>query len=251
MSSYDKITFHQNFICTVNERWEYLQKIVRQYGKVFGDHQFEVLYNTNTRANEVKILYNRHLPKLNFYLMLEEDWALNTLALLKTIDTKWVVNKAEDYMVTMEKEDWTNIIDEVVNNDIDYCNLTKVNEYGARKYGGYEEGDYGYFYKGVNSPTKSMSGTAIYKVDLWIERLEYFIANRDKPGVREAIPYPYWTLPNSIEGFFSRIAPMNSDPVLKEWNCYVPKHNLFYHWETDFDDPTKVRQKSKFKQVGY
>ena len=88
-------------------------------------------------------------------------------------------------MVTMEKEDWTNIIDEVVNNDIDYCNLTKVNEYGARKYGGYEEGDYGYFYKGVNSPTKSMSGTAIYKVDLWIERLEYFIANRDKPGVRE------------------------------------------------------------------
>ena len=103
MSSYDKITFHQNFICTVNERWEYLQKIVRQYGKVFGDHQFEVLYNTNTRANEVKILYNRHLPKLNFYLMLEEDWALNTLALLKTIDTKWVVNKAEDYMVTMEK----------------------------------------------------------------------------------------------------------------------------------------------------
>ena len=34
-------------------------------------------------------------------------------------------------MVTMEKEDWTNIIDEVVNNDIDYCNLTKVNEYGV------------------------------------------------------------------------------------------------------------------------
>ena len=55
---------------------------------------------------------------------------LNTLTLLKTIDTKWVVNK-EDYMVTMEKEDWTNIIDEVVNNDIDYCNLTKVNEYGV------------------------------------------------------------------------------------------------------------------------
>ena len=49
---------------------------------------------------------------------------------MKTIDTKWVVNK-EDYMVTMEKEDWTNIIDEVVNNDIDYCNLTKVNEYGV------------------------------------------------------------------------------------------------------------------------
>ena len=78
----------------------------------------------------------------------------------------------------------------------------------------------------MNSPTKSMS-YLIYKVDLWIERLEYFIANRDKPGVRESIPYPYWTLPNSIEGFFSRIAPMNSDPVLREWNCYVPKHNLF------------------------
>ena len=50
-------------------------------------------YTIQTRGNEVKILYNRHLPKLNFYLMLEEDWALNTLALLKTIDTKWVVNK--------------------------------------------------------------------------------------------------------------------------------------------------------------
>ena len=93
------ISIVQNFICTKEERLQVLREYLPMIGDVFGECEFYVNYNSTINLDEIYSLYKQHIPKLNFYNDLSEEWAPVTLALAKQITTPYTLFLCEDTQI--------------------------------------------------------------------------------------------------------------------------------------------------------
>ena len=108
------ISVVQNFICTIPERLKILDENLPRVGEIWGDYQFHVNFNDEVNLNEVHTLYQKYIPKLNFYNNLEKDWAGMMLSLLNEVDTEYSVNINEDQQFNLTVNDWDNLIQETL-----------------------------------------------------------------------------------------------------------------------------------------
>ena len=123
------ISVVQNFICTIPERLKILEENLPRVGEIWGDYQFHVNFNDEVNLNEVHTLYQKYIPKLNFYNNLEKDWAAMMLSLLNEVNTEYSVNINEDQQFNLTVNDWNNLIQEtLVENNVDFLliNIIKL-----------------------------------------------------------------------------------------------------------------------------
>ena len=152
------ITVVQNYICTCNKRLDVLLNNLPKLGEVFRDIPFLVNFNDSINLDIIHNSYKKNIKKLNFYNNLEKDWALVTLSLLEEVQTPYLLYLCEDQILHSTYEELNNILDEIKRLDIDFTNLTKINKYSSNTFPGYIEHNYGYSYKGKNSPTGRFEG---------------------------------------------------------------------------------------------
>jgi hypothetical protein len=223
------ISIVQNFICTKPERLQILKEQLPIIGSVFNDVEFFVNYNSKENLDEVYSLYKQHIPKLNFFNDLTEEWALVTLALAKQINTPYTLFLCEDTQIHVSKEQIYNRINEFIEMDCDYLLLTKLEKYLRQEYidgytpynhndsPGYQKTKFGYFYLGKHAPHKRLSTDAIYKTKWYQDRLEEFILNIDQ--CKHDIPIRDKRKPNCYEGYYDF---NNGMARFAELRCYIP-----------------------------
>ena len=119
----------QNFICTKKERLEVIERNSVKLGEVFKDVQFYINYNSDVNFENVKKSYSKSIPKLNLYNDLTKDWALVTLALMKEVQTPYVMYICEDIEVNCSEYEMWNALNEFMNDDYDVCFLSKIGKY--------------------------------------------------------------------------------------------------------------------------
>jgi hypothetical protein len=223
------ISIVQNFICTKEERLQVLREYLPMIGDVFGECEFYVNYNSTINLDEIYSLYKQHIPKLNFYNDLSEEWAPVTLALAKQITTPYTLFLCEDTQIHVSKQQVYNRINEFIELDCDYLLLTKLEKYLRPEYingytpynqttsPGYQKLKYGYSYLGKHAPHKRLSTDAVYKSKWYQDRLEEFILNIDQ--CKHHIPIRDKRKPNCYEGYYDFDNGMSRFAELK---CYIP-----------------------------
>ena len=115
------ITIVQNFVCNHEERLQVIRRNTKKLGDVFSDYEFYVNFNSDVNLEEVRELYLKDIPKINFYNNLEKDWALVTLAMVNEIKTPYTIYLCEDIEVTAE--DCELVIKEVLGIDLTVENI--------------------------------------------------------------------------------------------------------------------------------
>ena len=219
------ITVVQNYICTCNKRLDVLLNNLPKLGEVFRDIPFLVNFNDSINLDIIHNSYKKNIKKLNFYNNLEKDWALVTLSLLEEVQTPYLLYLCEDQILHSTYEELNNILDEIKRLDIDFTNLTKINKYSSNTFPGYIEHNYGYSYKGKNSPTGRLSSDCIVRTEFWKDRLIEFTQNKN--NCPHKIPYPHNNLPNYFEGYYDHSIGIRKFQNLK---CYIPKQPIFVEY---------------------
>jgi len=252
-TTYTGISVVQNFICTIPERLELIKTNTPRVGEVWKDYEFFVNYNRETNFDKVHSIYKDSIPKLNFYKNLQRDWALVTLALVEEVKTSHVIYINEDQEFFMHKQEWDNIIQEaIIENDVDYILMNKVDKYNQKVYAqgelanpndpasqiiknmwgtypspGYTEGNHVYFYQGKYAPHKRISNEAVYRTEWFKELLTEFIDKgeaciHDIPLRKKHIANfyeGYWDHGNSIQMRFPELkCAMAKNNITKQWN---------------------------------
>mgnify|MGYP001351892095 FL=1 len=224
----------QNFICTKKERLEVIERNSVKLGEVFKDVQFYINYNSDVNFENVKKSYSKSIPKLNLYNDLTKDWALVTLALMKEVQTPYVMYICEDMEVNCSEDEMWNALNEFMNDDYDLCFLSKIGKYldeqfinGYTPYNdipspGYKPLEHGYFYLGKHAPHKRVPVDAIFKTKWLIERLEEFLEHGEK--CTHDIPFRKRHLPNFWEGYYDFHNGMRRFGDMK---CHIPKQVIF------------------------
>ncbi len=224
----------QNFICTKKERLEVIERNSVKLGEVFKDVQFYINYNSDVNFENVKKSYSKSIPKLNLYNDLTKDWALVTLALMKEVQTPYVMYICEDMEVNCSEDEMWNALNEFMNDDYDLCFLSKIGKYldeqfinGYTPYNdipspGYKPLEHGYFYLGKHAPHKRVPVDAIFKTKWLIERLEEFLEYGEK--CTHDIPFRKRHLPNFWEGYYDFHNGMRRFGDMK---CHIPKQVIF------------------------
>ena len=229
------ITVVQNYICTCSKRLDVLLNNLPKLGEVFRDIPFLVNFNDNINLDIIHDSYKKNIKKLNFYNNLEKDWALVTLSLLEEVKTPYLLYLCEDQILHSTHEELNNILDEIKKLDIDFTNLTKINKYSNNTFPGYVEHNYGYSYKGKNSPTGRLSSDCIVRTKFWKDRLIEFTQNKN--NCPHKIPYPYNNLPNYFEGYYDHSIGIRKFQNLK---CYIPKQPIFIEYTDTLQKHTYV-----------
>ena len=247
------ISVVQNFIATIPERLELVQRNTPIVGEVWKDYEFFVNYNTEENFNKVHKIYKESINNLNFYKNLERDWALVTLALVDQVKTSHVIFINEDQEFFMNKEEWDNIITEaIIENDVDYILMNKIDKYNKQVYvngelanindpssqiikhmwgmypsPGYTVGEHVYFYTGKYAPHKRVLNEAVYRTEFFKELLTEFIdkgeeCTHDIPIRKRHIANfyeGYWDHTNSIQNRFPDLkCAMAKSNITKQWN---------------------------------
>jgi|TARA_B100000073_G_C23687377_1_gene555029 hypothetical protein len=225
----------QNFICTQPSRLEVVKRNTKKLGDTFPDIDFYVNYNSDNQNFEViKDHYLRDVPKLSFYNNLVKDWALVTLAMVKEVQTPYVMFICEDMEVNCSKEHMESTLSEFFENDFDWMFLSKIGAYTQQKFidgftpynsipsPGYQKMDYGYFYLGKHAPHKRLSMDMMCRTDFFIETLEEFLVKGEH--CTHDIPFRKRHLPNFYEGYYDFANGMRRFPDLK---CYIPSEVIF------------------------
>ena len=243
-----EISVVQNFICDLPARLKVLQDNTPKIGKVWGDYDFFVNFNSLKNNEKVHKIYSQHIPKLNFYNNLEKDWAGITLSMVNEIKTPYVIFINEDQQFNMTKNEWDGIIDECFNkNDVDYILMNKVDKYNKEPYisgrfpdennitvklwqeypaPNYLEGKHVYFYNGRFARHKRVSVEAVYKTEWFKKRLEEFILKGE--SCTHDIPYRHKHLCHFYEGYYDFYNGMHRFNDLK---CAVAKKDIILHYE--------------------
>ena len=225
----------QNFICTQPSRLEVVKRNTKKLGDTFPDIDFYVNYNSDNQNFEViKDHYLRDVPKLSFYNNLVKDWALVTLAMVKEVQTPYIMFICEDMEVNCSKEHMESTLSEFFENDFDWMFLSKIGAYTQQKFidgftpynsipsPGYQKMDYGYFYLGKHAPHKRLSMDMMCRTDFFIETLEEFLVKGEH--CTHDIPFRKRHLPNFYEGYYDFANGMRRFPDLK---CYIPSEVIF------------------------
>jgi len=245
------ISVVQNFICTIPERLEVIERNVPKLGEIWGDYEFFINYNHEENFEEVNTIYEKNIPKLNFYNNLEKDWASVTLALVNKVTTPYVLFCCEDLELFLTKNEWGNIISEsFVESDVDYILLQHIDKYNTQicangclsnpedqaskiiisNWGrypspGYDEGENVWFYSGKYAPHKRISTDAVYKTEFFKELLTEFLEKGE--DCTHDIPWRKKNIANFYEGYYDFGNGMARFPDLK---CAIPKNNIAKQW---------------------
>ena len=130
----NQLTIVQNFILN-DERYNHLKSDLglEATAKVLGDCKFIVNYKSEDRVDEVKALYKKHIKNLEFYNNIEDEnftWASSTKDLMKNVTTPYMFYLTEDRMFhNTTKKEFTNIMDEVLKNNIWWMSIGKLHNY--------------------------------------------------------------------------------------------------------------------------
>jgi hypothetical protein len=200
----DQLTILCNFILFDDTRLNHLKSNVgmKATAKVLSECEWIINYKTKFHLEEVKTLFRKYLDNYSFFNQLEDElftWATSTLALLKKVKTPYVFYLIEDRMFhKTTREEFTEIMEEVVKNDIGYMCVGKLHKYSlsqhpprvqqmGRGYKPYMDNDkHIYTYRSQDSPYGCLSNDAIYRKDVFEKSLERIIHTKDKmPRVLE------------------------------------------------------------------
>ena len=93
------VSIVQNFVCTKSERLDVVHRNAVKLGNTFPNTDFFINYNSDINFESIKKSYLENIPKINLYNDLTKDWALVTLALMKEVQTPYVMYICEDMEV--------------------------------------------------------------------------------------------------------------------------------------------------------
>ena len=224
----------QNFVCTKSERLNVVHRNAVKLGNTFPNTDFFINYNSDINFESIKKSYLKNIPKINLYNDLTKDWALVTLALMKEVQTPYVMYICEDMEVNCSDEEMWDTLNEFMSNDYDLCFLSKIGKYldeqfinGYTPYNdipspGYKPLEHGYFYLGKHAPHKRVPVDAIFKTKWLIERLEEFLEHGEK--CTHDIPFRKRHLPNFWEGYYDFHNGMRRFSDMK---CHIPNKVIF------------------------
>ncbi len=216
------ITVVQNFICTQKKRFELLESQIPNMAKVFKDYEFFINYGTVHNVFEVGRLYEDNIKKLTFENNLKENWGEVTLAMVDRVKTPYTMILCEDFEYRITYKGWKEMMDEFVKRDVSYMPIGRLWKYTEEKFhDGYESGKNLWFYPATQSPGSSLSVDAIYKTEMFKERLEEL----QKYGPNR---FPL-NLPHHYEDVFHE----DNNKGVKQWGddvlCAVPKEVILMH----------------------
>lgn len=214
------ISVVQNFICTQPKRLKVIQNEVPNMAKIFGDYEFYINYNSTQNFQDVYNVYKNNIPKLNFYNNLEKNWGAITLSMIKDITSPYILILCEDFEYRIGPNEWDDIMDEVITNDVKYMPLGRLWKYTQKKYwGGYKKGKNLWFYPSTKSPGSSLSVDALYKTELLKEKLE------------ELLPYNPNRFPLHLPHHYEDI--FHEPNGVRKWGenvlCAVPQEIIWMH----------------------
>jgi len=224
----------QNFVCTKSERLNVVHRNAVKLGNTFPNTDFFINYNSDINFESIKKSYLENIPKINLYNDLTKDWALVTLALMKEVQTPYVMYICEDMEVNCSDEEMWDTLNEFMSNDYDLCFLSKIGKYldeqfinGYTPYNdipspGYKPLEHGYFYLGKHAPHKRVPVDAIFKTKWLIERLEEFLQHGEE--CTHDIPFRKRHLPNFWEGYYDFHNGMRRFGDMK---CHIPNKVIF------------------------
>ena len=186
--------------------------------------EFYINYNSSVNLNEVYQTYSNNISKLNFYNNLEPNWGLITLSLLEQVSTPYILILCEDFEYRITYDEWNEMMDEVVERDVSYMPIGRLWKYTREQYhSGYEKGKKLWFYSASKSPGSSLSVDAIYKTDLFKEKL------------KELLKYPSRRFPLNLPHHYEDIFHEPNGVTLwgEDIMCAVPKEEILIHTQPE------------------
>jgi hypothetical protein len=178
----DNLTILQNFIITNKNILNHLKSDIgmKSTAAVLGECEWIVNYKTTLYLEEIENLYEKYLDKYTLYNNLQDEtftWAKSTLTLVQKVKTPYIFYLTEDRMFhKTTKKEFTEIMDEVVKNDIGFMCIGKLQKYSLRidKAQGmgitnvpYMDNDeHIYTYLSKNSPYGCLSIDSIFRKDV-------------------------------------------------------------------------------------
>jgi hypothetical protein len=199
---HEQLTVIQNFILT-DKKFAHIQSNLGLSStvKVLDKCKFIVNYKLHKYHNEVYDLYQNHITDLTFYNWIEDEqftWAKTTMALLKQVKTPYVFYLTEDRMFhNTTINEFSQIMDEVVNNDIGYMCIGKLHKYSNSQWPAYvrecankpaylDNNDHIYTFLSKNDPHGCLSIDSIFRRDIFEASLQRIINRPEKfPHVLE------------------------------------------------------------------
>ena len=217
------ITVLQNFICTKKTRLNLIESELPVMGSVLKDYEFHVNYGTDIFVDEVKSIYKSNIDKLNFYNNLEPDWGAITLAMAQQVTSPYILVLCEDFEYCMDYEYFQGIMNEVTLSNVQYMPLGRLWKYSSRDqyWNNYESGDKLWLYKAIDSPGSSLSVDALYKTEIFVEKLtelQQYASHR----------FPL-NLPHHYENIFHEDNNNGVRKLGKDVICAVPKKEILKH----------------------
>ena len=167
------ITVLQNFICTKQTRLDMIENQLPVMADIFRDYEFHVNYGTDLHMNEVKNIYKNNVKSINFYNNIEPNWGAVTLAMAQHVKTPYILVLCEDFEYHMDYDYFQAIMNEVVEKNIQYMPLGRLWKYcmHERYWDNYTAGKELWTYPATESPGSSLSVDALYKTEIFIEKL--------------------------------------------------------------------------------
>ena len=216
------ISVVQNFICTQKERLNVIDREVPKMSKIFKDYDFHINYGTVENVFEVGRIYEDNVKKLTFENNLKANWGEVTLGMVEKVKTPYTLILCEDFEYRITYSKWSRMMDEFVERDVSYMPIGRLWKYTEEKYhDGYESGKDLWFYPASKSPGSSLSVDAIYKTEMFKERLE------------ELQKYGPNTYPLSLPHHYEDVFHEDNNKGVKQWGddvlCAVPKDIIIMH----------------------
>ena len=124
----DQLTIIQNFVVTKEGRLQILKKQFNNLGKILGNYEFIVNYDTETYSKEVKSLYEENIPNFYFSNVVGQSWSKTTRSLIEKCTTPYIYYLVEDNIFFPEttNEYFNSMLNEFISNKCVNLNLGKV-----------------------------------------------------------------------------------------------------------------------------
>ena len=169
-----QVTIVQNYVCTSEERKKTILENLPKMSKIFEGFDFLVSYNTEKNFEELKDAYEKNIPNVKFTYSDRPDWGLDSLDLLKSVSTPYVIYLCEDFDFVADKQVWRDTLKEVIlQEQVDFMMLAKTDKYVKRVWhkNYHKSTELAHYYTSNNSPSYVISVDALYRTDFFKERL--------------------------------------------------------------------------------
>ena len=237
----------QNFILTDDIKLNHMKSDLglKSTSKILGDCEWHVNYKTDLYLNDIQSLYKKYLKNYTIYNNIQDEnfrWAETTLALVNEIEAPYVFYLTEDRMFhNTTKEEFSEIIDELVKNDIGWMCISKMWKYSKtihpdvskeQNLPPYMDNDkHIYTYLSKHSPYYVESLDSIWRKDVLVDSLTDLLGKN----------HPQYQKPHMLEHYHPNWLPKRYPDML----CAVPKREII----VSDDDPgyDKIGESQQFK----